>query len=137
MVIGVEVEGEVTTELVVAAVVVALDRGFLERPVHSFDLPVGPRMMGLGQAVLDVLLCAGQFEGVGPEDLTAVHGLAEEVRGDARGDAFVELGKRELRGAVDGAKEMKLALLGPDLGDVDVGEANPATGSRGRRAPVG
>ncbi len=49
---------------------------------------------------------------------------AEEVRGDADGGALVELGEGELRGAVDGDEEMELALLGPDLGDVDVKEAD-------------
>ena len=49
---------------------------------------------------------------------------AEEVGGDADGGALVELSKGELRGAVDGNEEVELALLGPDLGDVDVEEAD-------------
>jgi hypothetical protein len=110
---------------------------------------------GFCQAVLDAVLRAGEFEGVGAEDLTAVHGLADErcgrgdvagrgevlavvgehgvhavrrglkqgtqeVGGDARGGALVQLGKGELRGAVDGNEKVELALLGPDLGYVDV-----------------
>lgn len=38
---------------------VAVHGGFLERPVHSFDLSVRPRVIGLGQAVLDAMSCAG------------------------------------------------------------------------------
>ena len=71
-------------ELVVAGVVVALDGGFLERPVHPLDLTVRPRVVRLGQAALDVVLGKGEFEGVGAEDLAAVHGLADGRRG--RGD---------------------------------------------------
>lgn len=74
-------------ELIVPAVVVALDGGLLERPVHSLDLAVRPRVVGLGQAVLDAVLGAGEFEGMGAEDLAAVHGLADEWcgRGDVAG----------------------------------------------------
>ena len=155
VVVGIEEQGEVAAEFVVARVVVARDGGFLERPVHPFDLAVGPRVVRLGQAVLDAVLGAGEFEGMGAEDLAAVHGLADEwcgrgdvagrgavlavvgehgvhaarqgllqgaqeVGGDARGGALVQLGKGERRGAVDGDEEVELALLGPDLGDVDV-----------------
>jgi hypothetical protein len=65
---------------------------------------------------------------VGEHGVHAVwHGLeqgAEEVRGDARGGTLVELGESELRGAVDSHEEVELALLGPDLGDIDVEEAD-------------
>ena len=67
-------------ELAVAAVVVVLNGGFLERPVHPPDLAVRPRVVGLGQAVVDAVLGAGEFEGMGAGDLTAVHGLADEQR---------------------------------------------------------
>jgi hypothetical protein len=36
----------------------------------------------------------------------------------------MQLGEGELAGPVDGDKQMKLALLGSDLGDVDVEEAD-------------
>jgi hypothetical protein len=35
-------------------------------------------VVGLGQAVLDAVLGAGEFEAVGAEDLAAVDGLADE-----------------------------------------------------------
>src|SRR5262252_5052378 len=55
-------------ELVVSLVVVAVDSRFLDGPVHPLDLTVGPRMVGLGQAVLDT---------VGSADLVeAVHAVA-------------------------------------------------------------
>lgn len=40
-------------KLIVAVVVVPLDRGVLDRAVHAFDLAVGPRMVRLCQPVLD------------------------------------------------------------------------------------
>ena len=42
-------------ELIVSFVVVAVDSRFLDGPVHPLDLTVGPRMVGLGQAVLDAV----------------------------------------------------------------------------------
>lgn len=48
-------------EFVVAAVVVAPNGGFLERPVDPFDLAVRPRVIGLCQAVLDVVLGTSKF----------------------------------------------------------------------------
>ena len=47
-----------------AVVVVALDRGFLDGAVHALDLAVGPRMVGLGQAMLDAVLGADLVEGM-------------------------------------------------------------------------
>ena len=46
---------EVPLELRVAAVMVALDRGFLDRPVHPLDLSVGPRVIDLGEAMFDAV----------------------------------------------------------------------------------
>ena len=37
---------------------VSLDRGFLDRAVHAFDLAVGPWMIDLGRAVFDIMLAA-------------------------------------------------------------------------------
>ena len=45
---------------------------------------------------------------------------AEEVRRDPAGCFLVQLSERELARAVDGPKQVKPALLGVHLGDVDV-----------------
>ena len=45
---------------------------------------------------------------------------AEEVGRDPRCGFLVQLDEGELRGAVDGDEQVELALLGPDLGDVDM-----------------
>ena len=51
-------------KLFVAVVMVAFDHGFLDGPVHLFDLAVGPRVLYLAQAVLDIVLVADPVENV-------------------------------------------------------------------------
>ena len=65
-VVGRDEVGEVTAQLVVGFVVVALDRGLLEGSVHALDLAVGPRVVGLGHAVLDAVGSADLVEAVDP-----------------------------------------------------------------------
>ena len=45
-------------------VVVSFDGGFLDGAVHPFDLAVGPRVVHLGQPVLDVVLVADAIKDV-------------------------------------------------------------------------
>ena len=66
-VVGRDEVGEVAAQLVVGFVVVALDRRLFEGAVHAFDLPVGPRVLGLGQAMIDIIAGAGYVEGMSPE----------------------------------------------------------------------
>ena len=65
----------------------------------------------VGQHGVDLV---GDGRGEGPQ----------EVGGDAAGGLLVQLDEGELGRAVDGHEEIELALLGPDLGDVDVEEAD-------------
>src|SRR5215217_263911 len=46
--------------------------------------------------------------------------VAQEVSGDATSGFLVQFRKGKLTRAIDGHKEVELALLGPDLGDLDV-----------------
>ncbi len=48
----------------VGEVMVGSDGGFLDGSVHAFELTVGPRAVGLGQAVIDAAACALEFEGM-------------------------------------------------------------------------
>ena len=64
MVAGVDERLKVLPELVVAVVVVALDRGVLDRSVHPLDLAVGPGVVLLGQAMLDAIFFADLIEAV-------------------------------------------------------------------------
>ena len=47
------------------------DRGFLDGSVHAFDLTIGPRVLGLGQTMVDVGEGTGIFEGMRSERLLA------------------------------------------------------------------
>ncbi len=53
---------EMNCELRMIVIVVTFDGRLLDGAVHSLDLPVGPRMFGFGQAMVDVILRAGQLE---------------------------------------------------------------------------
>ena len=64
--------GQVSAQLVVRRIVEALDGSFLDGAVHALDLPVGPRMSRLGEAMVDAVLGAGIFERVCPDRLAAV-----------------------------------------------------------------
>ena len=52
-------------------VVVDLDRGVLDRAVHPLGLAIGPRVVGLGQPVLDAMFDADAVEDVRTEQACA------------------------------------------------------------------
>jgi hypothetical protein len=55
-VVGVQEGAEVLSELPMGFVVVAPHGRLLEGTVHTLDLAIGPRVVGLGEAMLDVVL---------------------------------------------------------------------------------
>ena len=57
-------ESAAATLMPVLCLVEALDGGFLDGAVHALDLTVGPRVLGLSEAVVDVAASAGQLEGM-------------------------------------------------------------------------
>ena len=63
-VVGVEERCEVLAQLVVAAVVIAPDGRLLEGAVHSLDLSVRPRVIWLGEPMLDLMIPTEQIEHV-------------------------------------------------------------------------
>ena len=137
---------EMASQLVVGLVVVALHSRFLDRPVHSFDLAVRPRMVGLCESVLDAVLPASAIERMTAphcggfrtilcqvSELNAVvgkHGMdlvgngfdqrLQEVRGHAHGGFLVQLDEGELGGPVDRHEQVEPAFLSTDLGNVEV-----------------
>ena len=66
-VVGPKEVGQVLFELVVGVVEVSFDRSVFDSPVHPFDLPVGPGMVGLGEPVFDSMKEAKPVEGVATE----------------------------------------------------------------------
>src|SRR5882757_7022828 len=65
VIVGSDEVGEMALELPVAVVVIALDGGFLDCAVHALDLTVRPRVLDLGQPVLDAVLAAAHVEHMG------------------------------------------------------------------------
>jgi len=57
-------------------VVEAFDGCVLDGAVHAFDLAVGPRLAWLGQPMFDVVLGAGNIEGVREKHLATIHRAA-------------------------------------------------------------
>jgi hypothetical protein len=131
-------------------VVVAPDSGFLDSPVHSLDLPVGPWMIDLGEAVLDAVFPTAHGKHVGHEpcrwtigvarreaELDAVAGqdgvnlsgnscdqIDEEARRRHPRCLLDELQDGELAGAIDGNEEVELAFNGLHFCNVDVKETD-------------
>ena len=66
-VVGGDEVGEMPNELIVGFVMISLDGCVLDCPVHPLDLAVRPRMIGLGQPMLDPVLTTGTVEGVAAE----------------------------------------------------------------------
>src|SRR5262245_20700104 len=63
-------------QLGVSLVVEPLDGRLLDGVVHALDLAVGPGVLRLGEAMIDVVAGAGDFEGMGPEWLLPLdHGF--------------------------------------------------------------
>ena len=63
-VIGCDEVRQVRFELFVGVIEEAFDGGFLDGPVHPFDLSVGPGMVGLGQTVADAMTKTDAIEGM-------------------------------------------------------------------------
>ena len=137
-------------QLVVAFIVVAFDGGLLQRPIHALDLPVRPRMIRLGQAMLDAVFAATHVEHVRHAsrrrtvavlgeigELNAVVGqngvdfirnrLDQRFKEGSRGQPVglaLELGEGNFGRAVNRHEKIELSLFGSDLGNVDVKEAD-------------
>ena len=59
---------KVLSELGMIFVVIALDRSFLDRPVHSLDLAICPWMCRLRQPMFDVKIGTCRIEGMATEE---------------------------------------------------------------------
>lgn len=138
------------SQLVVAVVVVALDRRLLEGPVHALDLAIGPRVVWLGEPMLNVVRPADLIEAVdavqgsraatvlgqlgeldavvGQDGVRAIRTSLDErlQKGAGHGpiSAFVQLGEGVFGCPVDGHPKVQLAFAGANFRDVDMEEAD-------------
>lgn len=138
--------GEVGSQLLMGLIVIALHRGLLDGSVHSLDLAVRPRMIGFGQTVFDAVGSTDLVEAVNAITCSPAIAIARQIgeldavirehdvnpvwygRDQGFQEAYgrwpisllMQLDEGELRGAIDRNKEVEFALLGTNLGDVDV-----------------
>ena len=115
--------------------------GFFDGPVHSLNLSVSPRMLDLGESVFNAMRSADAAKNVitsvsitsAIRELDAVIGqyrmegiwhcldqIAQELCSNHLACLGVEFGKSELRGSVNGHKQIELAFGCLHLGNVDV-----------------
>lgn len=135
-------------QLVMTIVVEAFDGCIFDRAVHPLDLPIGPWMVRLGEAVLDVVCLADHVEAhlARPGGVAIARLLGEldaiigQDRVDTVGHGFQQVieelpcgspvglvdqpGDCELAGSVDGDEQVQLAFGRLHLRDVHVEEAN-------------
>lgn len=96
--------------MVVSLVVEAFDSGVFEGAVHALELAIGPGMLGLGQAMIDVVLGAGVLEGMRPEQFATLDGQLDFRRGRAG------ISRRSEVGAVIGKHGVDLIRNGLEQG---------------------
>ena len=135
-------------ELDVAIIVVALDGRVLDRAVHPLDLTIGPRVVRLGQTVLDPVCLTdhvkthlprprgipisgllGELDAViGQDRMDPVghdfHKVLQELPGSPSIRFFNQLNDGKFAGPVNGYEHKELAFRSLHLGDVDVEEAD-------------
>lgn len=135
-------------KLIVAVVVIAFDGRILDRPVHPFDLAIGPWMVRFSQSVFYFICLVDHVEAHRPRincvpvprllcELDAIvrengvdfvrNGFQQVLKKLPCGLAICflnQLRHRKLAGAINGNKEMELAFLGSNLCDIDMELAN-------------
>ena len=145
-IVGSDEVAEMSAQLVVAVVVVALNGGFFDGAVHTLDLAVSPGMVRFGEPVVDAMpktdpvkrmaAKAGRWplailRQIGELDaVVGEHGMdpirdsrdqrLEESRRSLHIGTFDQLHESELRSAVDGHKEIELAFGGAHLGQINM-----------------
>ena len=107
-VVGVEEGSEVLLELGMGLVMIGTNSSFLDRAIHAFDLAVGPRVVGLGEAVIDIVASTREFESVSPEDLASGQGQLDVLRSRSG------IARRSEVGAVVGENNMDAVGNGLD-----------------------
>ena len=133
-------------ELGVGSIVVAFDSRLFESSIHSLDLAVGPRVVWLGQSVLDAVCVTQHVEHMSapsrcrPEtvlrqvreldSIVGEHGVDfvrngfekgfEEGCGRLSRSSLMQFGIGKLRRSVDRYEQIEFAFLGAHFGNVEM-----------------
>ena len=93
IVMGSDKVGQVGFQLCMGIVMISLDGGLFDRPVHAPGLSVGPGMVHLCQPVFDLMVCANTIEDVfeGKPVLLAIGELDAVVGQDGVDPAAIRL----------------------------------------------
>ena len=75
--VGIEKGSQVGAELSVRLVVISANGGLLKGAIHAFDLAIGPRMVGFGEAVVDGVTSAGVLKGMSAEGFSALESQSD------------------------------------------------------------
>jgi hypothetical protein len=141
-VIGGDEVAEMNAQLVIAVVVVALNRGLFDGAVHALDLAVGPGMVRFGKSVVDAEPKTDPVEGmaakaggwslsilwkiseldavVGEHGMNAIRNCSDQRFEESRSSLHVSTHESELRSAVDSHEEVELAFRGTHFGQIDM-----------------
>ena len=143
----------VCMKLEMAVVMEAINGGFFDGAIHTFDLSVGPGMPGLGEAMIDSMPKTDPVEGVSAETsrgafaifgqigeldpVVGEHGMNAIGNGCYQGQkkgcgclhigSFDQFHEGKLRSTVNGYKQIKTALGSAHLSQIDVKVANRIT----------
>lgn len=132
---------KVGLKLAVSLVVIAFDGCFLDRAIHSLDLTIRPRMLDLGQSMLDAVLpaCAAEdmLKGIAiPRTICELDAVVCQYRVETVGNGldevlqkpgglqlsclWVQFSEGKLAGAVDRHEQIQLPLGCLHFGNVDM-----------------
>ena len=70
---------QVSAQLHVVMIAMVFDGGFLDCSIHALDLPVGPRMVWICQAVIDAMAAADVVEGVSAKQCRWTSAIPRQV----------------------------------------------------------
>lgn len=140
-IVGLQEYLQMLSQLIMAPVKVAMHRLFFDAAVHALDLPIRPRVIRFGQAMVNAMRYTNLIKFqlaflLGPRLMRKLRAIVGQDRVDFVGDgfdqpaqkragvfaagAFKQLSEGKLGCAVNSHKEIELALLGSNLADVQV-----------------
>ena len=148
VVIGFDEVIQVLFQLFMIVVVIPFDGCFLDRPVHALNLAIGPWVFDFCQSMINIVFCTdpikdvnacifvtgmiGELDTVVRQDyVDCIRNRFDQIAQKRRRCHFScllhQLDKSKLRCAVNGDKQIQLALLCADLSNINMKITNRVT----------